>query len=264
MAFGNDKDHPEVGPAQFELNFSPAEITVAADQIQLYKLICRQVAQRLDFTASFLPKPVAGVSGSGMHTNLSVTRAGRNLFYDGRGKDNLSKLGRQFVARILNVADEACLIFNPSVNAYRCLDSNLSNPNEIKASAVNRAAMIHLPCGNERTARIELRAVTPDANLYLMAFVLLKVGLEGPDPAPVDTEKRPRTRMLPDNIHSAIRLFRRGERMAEVLGGDMHGRYLEYKQMASGRSPKELGARIKRAEIIFHHEVTNQMLWSKF
>ena len=264
MAFGNEKDHPEVGPAQFEMNFSPAEVTVAADQIQLYKLICRQVAQRLDFTASFLPKPVAGVNGSGMHTNLSLWREGRNLFYDARGKDNLSKLGRQFVTRILNVADESCLIFNPSVNAYRCLDSSDSTSSEIKASAVNRAAMIHIPRGNERTARIELRSVTPDANPYLVACTLLKVGMEGPDPAPVDTEKRPRTRVLPDNIHSAIRLFRRGECMAEILGGEMHGKYLEYKQMAADRSPKELGARIKRAEIIFHHEITNQMLWSKF
>src|SRR5207249_12201580 len=82
MGFGNEKAHPEVAPSQFEMNFSYAEACIAADQMQLYKLLCRQVAAKMGMTASFLPKPVTGINGSGMHTNISVTRAGKNLFYD--------------------------------------------------------------------------------------------------------------------------------------------------------------------------------------
>src|SRR3954452_16405091 len=85
MGFQNEKDHPEVAPSQFEINYSYGEVVQAADQIQLYKLICRQVATRMGMTASFLPKPVVGVNGSGMHTNVSITKDGTNLFWDPKG-----------------------------------------------------------------------------------------------------------------------------------------------------------------------------------
>lgn len=264
MAFGNEKDHPEVGPSQFEMNFGYAEATIAADQMQLYKLICRQVAQRLGMTASFLPKPVTGVNGSGMHTNISIARDGKNLFYDKNGEDSLSTLGRQFIDRILNIADEACLVLNSSVNSYRRLDPNYEAPNEIKSSPVNRSAMIRVPLGNEKSARIEVRSVSPDANPYMLIYTLLKAGLEGPDPAPVDVEKRPRTRVLPDNILSAIRQFKRGMFVTSVFGEDTHGKFVELKQRAADRCPRALGNLIKRGEIMFHHEVTNQMLWNMF
>ncbi|HEY7208883.1 MAG TPA: glutamine synthetase beta-grasp domain-containing protein, partial [Bryobacteraceae bacterium] len=85
MGFENEKDHPEVAPSQFEINYSYADVVTAADQIQLYKLICRQVATKMGFTASFLPKPVVGVNGSGMHTNVSISKDGKNLFWDEKG-----------------------------------------------------------------------------------------------------------------------------------------------------------------------------------
>jgi len=86
MGFANEKDHPEVAPSQFEMNYGFSEATVAADQVQLYKLLCRQVAHNLGMTASFLPKPVTGVNGSGMHTNISLNRAGKNVFYSKTGE----------------------------------------------------------------------------------------------------------------------------------------------------------------------------------
>src|SRR5690606_15911728 len=104
MGFANEKDHPEVAPSQFEMNYGHTEASIAADQIQLYKLICRQVAKRLDMTASFLPKPVTGVNGNGMHTNLSVSRDGKNLFYSASGPEGLSDLAWQFIDRILTNA----------------------------------------------------------------------------------------------------------------------------------------------------------------
>ncbi|MFI5104115.1 MAG: glutamine synthetase beta-grasp domain-containing protein, partial [Terriglobales bacterium] len=97
MGFQNEKDHPEVAPSQFEINYGYGEVVAAADQIQLYKLICRQVATRMGFTASFLPKPVVGVNGSGMHTNVSISKSGKNLFWDPKGEEKLSKLGWEFV-----------------------------------------------------------------------------------------------------------------------------------------------------------------------
>ena len=96
MGFQNEKDHPEVAPSQFEINYGYGEVVAAADQIQLYKLICRQVATNMGLTASFLPKPVVGVNGSGMHTNVSISENGKNLFWDAKGEEKLSKMGWAF------------------------------------------------------------------------------------------------------------------------------------------------------------------------
>src|SRR5205085_4974332 len=90
MGFQNEKDHPEVAPSQFEINYSYGEVVAAADQIQLYKLICRQLATKMGLTASFLPKPVVGVNGSGMHTNVSITQNGKNIFWDPKGEEKMS------------------------------------------------------------------------------------------------------------------------------------------------------------------------------
>ena len=168
MGFKNEKDHPEVAPSQFEMNFSYAEAVRAADNVQLYKLVCRQVARSLGMTATFLPKPFMGINGSGMHTNLSISKGGKNIFYEAKGQDGLSKLAWDFILKILNHAPEICLILNSSVNSYRRLDPHFEAPNQIKVSSVDRGSMIRIPLGNERSARIELRSVAPDANPYLL------------------------------------------------------------------------------------------------
>src|SRR5207237_7502150 len=115
MGFQNEKDHPEVAPSQFEINYSYGEVVAAADQMQLYKLICRQVATRMGLTSSFLPKPVVGVNGSGMHTNVSINKGGKNLFWDAKGDEKLSKLGWQFIFLKHNPAYDICLLLNSSV-----------------------------------------------------------------------------------------------------------------------------------------------------
>jgi len=263
MGFQNEKDHPEVAPSQFEMNFSYAEVSIAADQVQLYKLLARQVAARMGMSACFLPKPVAGVNGNGMHTNLSLAQGSKNLFHDKQGKDGLSALGWDFLGRILAAGDELCLVLNSSVNSYRRLDPHFEAPNQIKASAIDRGSMVRIPLGNERSARIEVRSIAPDANPYLTLYSLLRVGLEGPAQAEDDT-KRPRTRFLPDNIHDAIRLYRSSKLMTDLLGEHVHGRYAELKIAQAERCPKALGALVKAAEIQFHHEITNQYLWSRF
>ncbi|HQZ18125.1 MAG TPA: glutamine synthetase family protein [Vicinamibacteria bacterium] len=263
MGFQNEKDHPEVAPSQFEMNYSYTEALIASDQIQLYKLLCRQVAQNYDMTASFLPKPVTGVNGNGMHTNLSINRKGKNVFYDAKGPDMLSKAGWDFVDRILTSANDICLMLNSSVNSYRRLDPHYEAPNQIKASAINRGAMIRIPLGNERSKRVEVRSVAPDANPYMALYAMLRTGLEGPV-SEKDDDRKERTRFLPDNIYDAIRLFKGSDYIEKLIGEDVAGKYAELKLASAERCPKALGSLIKTAEIQFHHEVTNQYLWNQF
>jgi glutamine synthetase len=264
MGFANEKDHPEVAPSQFEMNYGYTEASIGADQVLLYKLVCRQVAAKLDLTASFLPKPVTGINGSGMHTNLSVNQRGKNLFYDAKGEDKLSKLGWTFIDRILSNAQDVCLIFNSSVNAYRRLDPHFEAPNQIKASPVDRGSMIRIPLGNEKSARIEVRSIAPDANPYLAIYAMLRTGFEGPVEAGAGDKKRDRTKFLPDNIYDAIRLFKTSKYAADLLGETIHKKFADLKLMSAERCPKALGALIKVPEIQFHHEVTNQYLWGQF
>lgn len=264
LGFGNEKDHPEVAPSQFEMNYSHSAAMVGADQVQLYKLIARQVAAQRDLTASFLPKPVAGVNGNGMHTNMSVSRKSKNLFWDAKGKDHLSASAWEFIQRTLANANDLCLILNPSVNAYRRLDPHFEAPNQIKVSASDRGSMVRIPLGNERSARIEVRSIAPDVNPYMAIYALFRTGLEGPPMEDEGEGKRARTRFLPDNIQDALRIFKASKWAQELLGDEVHEKYCDVKQAAAERSPKALGSRIKRSEIIFHHEVTNQYLWSQF
>jgi glutamine synthetase len=263
LGFANEKDHPEVAPSQFEMNYSYTEATVAADQVQLYKLIARQVAAQMELTASFLPKPVAGVNGNGMHTNISLSKKGKNLFYAKKGEDGLSAAGWSFIQRILSNANDICLVLNSSVNSYRRLDPHFEAPNQIKASPIDRGSMVRIPLGNERSARIEVRSIAPDANPYMAIYALLRTGIEGPQ-SEEDGDKRPRTRFLPDNVYDAIRLFKASKFSSDLLGDEVQSKFAELKMAAAERSPKALGSRVKRAEIIFHHEVTNQFLWSQF
>ncbi len=263
MGFGNEKDHPEVAPSQFEMNYTYSEINIAADQIQLYKLLSRQVAARMDCTASFLPKPVTGVNGSGMHTNMSLSRGGKNLFWEPKGRDGLSSLGWEFIQRILDSGDEICLVLNASVNSYRRLDPHFEAPNQIKASPTDRGSMVRIPIGNDKSARVEVRSIAPDANPYMALYTLLRTGLEGPT-SEGDATKRQRTRFLSDNIYDAIRLYKRSGFLREILGEQVHEKFADLKLMQADRCPRALGTRVKRSEIQFHHEVTNQYLWSMF
>jgi glutamine synthetase len=262
MGFQNEKDHPEVAPSQFEINYGYGEVVAAADQIQLYKLICRQVATGMDMTASFLPKPVVGVNGNGMHTNVSVSKGNKNIFWDPKGEEKLSKFGWSFVDRILTHGNDMCLLLNASVNAYRRLDPHFEAPNQIKASPVDRGSMIRIPIGNEKSSRVEVRSVAPDANPYLVMYSIFKAGLQG------ETAKiknlRQAERYLPDNIYTAMDHFKKSAWVSEVLGEDVKGRYLDLKQAAADRCSRSLGTFVKVPEVQFHHEVYNQFLWNMF
>jgi len=262
MGFENEKDHPEVAPSQFEINYGYGEVVAAADQIQLYKLICRQVATSMGLTASFLPKPVVGVNGNGMHTNVSISKGGKNLFWDPKGEEMLSKFGWSFVDRILTHGNDICLLLNASVNAYRRLDPHFEAPNQLKASAVDRGSMIRIPIGNERSMRVEVRSVAPDANPYMVMYSIFKSGLHG------ETAKiknlRQAARYLPDNVYDALENFRKSDWTTKLLGEDVKARYADLKQASADRCPRLLGTFVKAPEVQYHHEVYNQFLWNMF
>ncbi len=262
MGFQNEKDHPEVAPSQFEINYGYGEVVAAADQIQIYKLICREVATKLGMTASFLPKPVVGVNGSGMHTNVSISKGGKNLFWDPRGEEKLSKFGWEFVDRILTHGNDICLLLNASVNAYRRLDPHFEAPNQIKASAVDRGSMVRIPIGNDKSMRVEVRSVGPDANPYMVLYSVFKSGIDG------QTSKiknlRQAERYLPDNIYTALEDFRKSGWITKLLGEDVKGRYADLKQASADRCARLLGTVVKAPELQFHHEVYNQFLWNQF
>jgi len=262
MGFENEKDHPEVAPSQFEINYSYGDVVTAADQIQLYKLICRQIATQMGMTASFLPKPVTGVNGSGMHTNVSITKGGKNLFWDPAGEEKISSLAWSFIDRILTHGNDICLLLNASVNAYRRLDPHFEAPNQIKASATDRGSMVRIPIGNEKSSRVEVRSVGPDANPYMVLYSVFKTGLDGK--IAEIPNLRQADRYLPDNIYTALDDFRSAEWTTALLGEDVKGRYADLKQASADRCARLLGTIVKAPEIQYHHDVYNQLLWNKF
>jgi glutamine synthetase len=262
MGFQNEKDHPEVAPSQFEINYSYGEVVAAADQIQLYKLICRQVATKLGMTASFLPKPVVGVNGNGMHTNVSVSKGDKNLFWDPDGEEKLSDFGWKFADRILTHGDDICLLLNSSVNAYRRLDPHFEAPNQLTASAVDRGAMVRVPLGNERSKRVEVRSVAPDANPYMVMLSVFRTGLDGQTSSIANLRKA--ERYLPDNIYDALANFRNANWATALLGDEAKEKYADLKQASADRCPRQLGTFVKAQEVQYHHEVYNQYLWNLF
>ncbi len=262
MGFQNEKDHPEVAPSQFEINYGYAESVAAGDHIQLYKFICRQVAAKMGMSASFLPKPVVGVNGSGMHTNVSISKGGKNQFWDPKGEEKLSKLGWDFTDRILTAGNDICLLLNASVNAYRRLDPHFEAPNQLIASAVDRGSLVRIPLGNERSIRVEVRAVGPDANPYMVMYSIFKTGIDGSISKIKDL--RTAKRFLPDNIYDAMDNFNNADWTTKLFGEDVKARYADLKKASADRCPRLLGTIVKPQEVQFHHEVYNQYLWNQF
>ncbi len=197
-----------------------------------------------------------------MHTNVSVSKNGRNLFWDAKGQEQLSAFGWKFVDRILTHGNDICLMLNSSVNSYRRLDPHFEAPNQIKASAVDRGSMVRVPIGNERSMRTEVRSVAPDANPYMVMLAVFKTGLDGSTSNMKNL--RQADRYLPDNIYDALEAFRASEWTTKLLGEDVKNRYADLKQASADRCPRLLGTYVKAQEVQYHHEVYNQYLWNLF
>ncbi|SDL97161.1 type I glutamate--ammonia ligase [Bacillus sp. OK048] len=191
MGFEIEASHHEVAPGQHEIDFKYADALTACDQIQTFKLVVKTIARKHGLHATFMPKPLFGVNGSGMHMNLSLFNNGVNAFYDPTGDLEMSDTARQFIAGILMHSPNFTAVTNPTVNSYKRLVPGYEAPCYVAWSARNRSPLIRIPSSRGLSTRVEVRSVDPAANPYLAMAVLLKAGLDGiinkmTPPAPVD------------------------------------------------------------------------------
>jgi glutamine synthetase len=206
-----------------------------------------------------------------MHLNVSMEKDGKNLFYDPEGSHKLSEDARLFIAGILERGEDICLASNSSVNAYRRLDPNFEAPNEIKVHDSDRGSMIRIPLGNEKSSRMEMRSVAPDSNPYLLIYLLYLAGEEGRKAVGETREKltelldgKQEVKKLPGSIQDAISAFEKSEFTEQAMGPETKAKFIELKQAVADRSPKLLGTRVKKWEILDHHAVRNQELSKDF
>lgn len=179
MGFEIEASHHEVAPGQHEIDFKYADAIKAADQIQTFKLVVKTIARQHGLHATFMPKPMYGMSGSGMHCHQSLFRGEENAFYDESDKLGLSEEAKQYMAGILHHARSITAITNPVVNSYKRLVPGFEAPCYVAWSSSNRSPMIRIPASRGKSTRVEVRNPDPAANPYLALAVMLKAGLNG-------------------------------------------------------------------------------------
>ncbi|KAB7705568.1 type I glutamate--ammonia ligase [Bacillus aerolatus] len=243
MGFEIEASHHEVAPGQHEIDFKYTDAVKACDDIQTFKLVVKTIARKHGLHATFMPKPLFGVNGSGMHCNLSLFKDGENVFYDKNGQLELSNTARQFVAGILKHAPNFTAITNPTVNSYKRLVPGYEAPCYVAWSARNRSPLIRIPASRGLSTRIEVRSVDPSANPYLAMAVQLAAGLDGiknklTPPEAVDQNiyvmsKKERMESgivdLPATLAQAIENFQGDEVMTRALGSHLCEHFVEAK-----------------------------------
>jgi len=244
MGFEIEASHHEVAAGQHEIDFKYAEALAAADNIMTFKLAVKTVAQKNGLHATFMPKPVFGINGSGMHTNMSLFKDGKNIFDDPDGKLGLSKETYSFIAGILSHIKSMVAISNPLVNSYKRLVPGYEAPCYLAWSASNRSALIRIPAARGQSTRVELRCPDPSCNPYLNLAVCLAAGLDGIEKgleAPEEitenifamdqaTREANGIESLPGNLSEAISEMTKDPMMKEVLGEHAYAKYVEGKK----------------------------------
>jgi glutamine synthetase len=245
MGFEIEASHHEVAPGQHEIDFKYADALSACDQIQTFKLVVKTIARKHGLHATFMPKPLFGVNGSGMHCNVSLFREGENAFFDPSGKLELSDTARQFIAGIIKHAPNFTAVTNPTVNSYKRLVPGYEAPCYVAWSARNRSPLIRIPASRGISTRVEVRSVDPAANPYLAMAVLLKAGLDGiknkmTPPAPVDRniyimnkEERLAEGIedLPATLAAALDKLKADEVIVSALGEHIFEHFIEAKEI---------------------------------
>lgn len=246
MGFEIEASHHEIAPAQHEIDFQYADGLVAADNIMTFKMAVKTIAKRHGLHATFMPKPKAGVNGSGMHINMSLAdHEGRNVFEDKEDELGLSHEAYCFMAGILHHMKEMTILTNPLVNSYKRLMPGYDAPVYIAWSAnANRSPLIRIPSSRDSSTRIELRCPDSAVNPYLALAVCLAAGLDGikkkmtPPPSvaanifamsPEELKKRG-IEQLPETLGEAIEAFRDDPFIRGVLGDHIYTKYLEAKE----------------------------------
>ncbi|MFB9275125.1 type I glutamate--ammonia ligase [Cohnella cellulosilytica] len=245
MGFEIEASHHEVAPGQHEIDFKYASAVKAADQIQTFKLVVKTIARQHGLHATFMPKPLFGMNGSGMHCHLSLFKGGENVFYDPSDKLGLSPVALQFMTGILKHARGIAAITNPTVNSYKRLVPGYEAPCYVAWSASNRSPMIRIPASRGLSTRVEVRNPDPAANPYLTLAVMLKAGLDGisnkmQTPPPVDRniyvmseEERIEEGIpsLPINLKEALSELLRDDVVCDALGDHALSHFYELKEI---------------------------------
>ena len=244
MGYEIEASHHEVANGQHEIDFKYDGALRAADNIVTFKLVVKTVAHQHGMYATFMPKPIFGMAGSGMHVNMSLMKEGKNAFYDPKDSLGLSKTAYSFIAGILEHARGMAAVTNPLVNSYKRLVSGYEAPVYIAWSASNRSPLVRVPASRGVGTRLELRNPDPSANPYLTLALCLAAGLDGirrglTPPASTDgnifelTEDE-REEMgiesLPSNLSEAVRAMKRDPLMRETLGEHIYQKYVEHKR----------------------------------
>ena len=245
MGFEVEASHHEVAPGQHEVDFKYADALDAADNIQTFKLIVKTIARKHGLYATFMPKPISGINGNGMHTNMSLFNEDGNVFYDEAGDLQLSKTAYNFLGGVLAHAANFTAITNPTVNSYKRLTPGFEAPVYVAWSGSNRSPMVRVPASRGNSTRLELRSVDPTANPYLAFAVILAAGLDGvagemePNHAVdrniylMDEAERKKAGItdLPDTLLAAVNDLDTDEVIKAALGSHMARTFVDAKRL---------------------------------
>ncbi|MGM7701268.1 type I glutamate--ammonia ligase [Pseudalkalibacillus sp. Hm43] len=245
MGFEIEASHHEVAPGQHEIDFKYADAVTTCDNIQTFKLVVKTIARKHGLHATFMPKPLFGVNGSGMHANMSLFKGKDNAFFDENTETQLSETAMQFLSGIAKHAEAFTAITNPTVNSYKRLVPGYEAPCYVAWSMRNRSPLIRIPASRGISTRIEVRSVDPAANPYLAMAAMLAAGLDGiknkmEAPKPIDRniyamDKAEREeagiRDLPATLKDALELFKRDEVITSALGAHATEHFIELKEI---------------------------------
>ena len=249
MGFEIEASHHEVAPGQHEIDFKYADAITACDNIQTFKLVVKTIARKHGLHATFMPKPLGGEAGSGMHFNVSLFKGKENAFYDESTELGLSETAMQFMAGILEHVKGFTAITNPTINSYKRLVPGYEAPCYVAWSAENRSPLIRIPSSRGVATRVEVRSVDPSANPYLAMAVILEAGLEGirkkmtPPPGVdrniymMNEQERDASGIdnLPATLDEALELLAKDEVAKKALGDHIHEHFLEAKEIETDR-----------------------------
>ncbi len=244
IGFEVEAAHHEVAPGQHEIDFKYADALTAADRIATFRFVVRKVASQYNLHATFMPKPIFGINGSGMHTHQSLFRGKKNVFYDSKAKYQLSSIAMGYIAGILRHAKSFTAITNPLINSYKRLVPGFEAPTMISWSEKNRSPLIRVPAKREIGTRIEVRSPDPSANPYLALSVMLASGLEGitnkqypPEPVNKNLYKmsgrelsRLKIGVLPGSLSEALDSMDKDTLIRKVLGEHIYTNYIKAKR----------------------------------
>ncbi|NLZ94112.1 MAG: type I glutamate--ammonia ligase [Firmicutes bacterium] len=254
MGFEIEASHHEVAPGQHEIAFKYADALTTADNIATFKLVVRTIAMQHNLHATFMPKPIYGIAGSGMHTHQSLFKNGQNAFYDPDAPSQLSDTARYYIGGMLKHVKGFCAITNPLVNSYKRLVPGYEAPVYIAWSEHNRSPLIRIPARRGTGTRIEIRNPDPSCNPYLALAVTLAAGLDGiinkiEPPEPVDLNiydmtKQERKKIgidcLPSDLGEALHELSQNEVIKETLGEHIYSRFMEAKSIEWDRYRKQV------------------------